>query len=81
MISTCSIIERDVNFQAECRTSCSTFLDGLCPEKIILMGMMADASDEVLTLCRFFDREAFETDQIRAALNGYPLMAITTCTF
>ena len=71
VISTSTIIERDANFGAEYRKSCRKFLDGLCPEKIILMGMMADASDEVLTLCRFFDREAFETDQMAAQIVAF----------
>ncbi len=64
VISTCTIVERGVNFKVEYRNSSRKFLDGLGPEKIILMGMMADASDEVLVLCRFFDREAFEAEQM-----------------
>ena len=71
VISTGSIIARGDSFKAEYRKSCRKFLDGLCPEKIILMGMMADASDEVLTLCRFFDREAFETDQMAAQIVAF----------
>ena len=31
---------------------------------VLLLGMMADASDEVLTLVRFFDREAFAIEQM-----------------
>ncbi len=62
VISTCSIIVRDNTFEAKFRKLCRRFLDELNPQRILLMGMMADASDEALVLCRFFDREAFEAE-------------------
>ena len=66
VISTSTIIERDVGFHAEYRTSCRKYLDGLCAHKSILMCMLADAIGEVLTRCRFFVREAFQTESMAA---------------
>jgi hypothetical protein len=60
VISTCHIIVRDKSFDKQYRTLCQQFLDELSPERILLLGMLADASEEVLTLVRFFDREAFD---------------------
>ena len=43
----------------------------LSPETILLLGMMADASDEVLVLVRFFDKEAFEVDRMAEAVETF----------
>ena len=43
----------------------------LSPETILLLGMLADASDEVLVLVRFFDKEAFEVDRMAEAVETF----------
>ncbi len=47
------------------------FLDALCPESILQLGMMADASDEVLTLIRLFDDEAHDISIQSVALRDF----------
>ena len=46
------------------RKLCQAFLAELDEDMVLLLGMMADASDEVLTLVRLFDREAFAIEQM-----------------
>ena len=38
------------------------------PKNLVLMGMLADASDECLVLTRFFDREAFRLEEMAEQL-------------
>ena len=41
------------------------------PQNVVLMGMLADASDECLVLTRFFDREAFRVEEMSEQLAGF----------
>ena len=38
---------------------------------VLLLGMMADASDEVLMLVRFFDRESFAIEQMAERVQAF----------
>ena len=38
---------------------------------VLLMGMLADATDERLVLTRFFDKEAFQLEDTTRQLNGF----------
>ena len=64
LIHTCDVISRDSSFDKKWRQLCQAFLAQLDEEKVLLLGMMADASDEVLQLVRFFDKEAFAIEQM-----------------
>ena len=41
------------------------------PRSLLLMGMLADASDECLVLTRFFDREAFRVEDMAEQLSAF----------
>jgi hypothetical protein len=41
------------------------------PQNAVLMGMLADASDECLVLTRFFGREAFRVEEMSEQLAGF----------
>ena len=68
MIATCAVIARDSSIAQTYRSVARRFLDRLDPTWILLLGMMADASDEILHLVRFFDKEAFEVDAMASAV-------------
>ncbi len=71
VISSCDIIARDHTIHGKFRNVATAFLMMLRPETILLLGMMADASDEVLALVRFFDKEAFEVDSMAEAVQTF----------
>ncbi len=68
VISTCNIIAYDATFKESFRKLCKHFLDSLCPEWILLLGMIADASDEVLAVVRFFDVASFDIEAMSAQI-------------
>lgn len=68
VIATCAVIARDASIDQRFRSAARRFLDRLDPTWILLLGMMADASDEILHLVRFFDKEAFEVDAMASAV-------------
>ena len=71
VISSCDLIARDSAIRGQFRRVAETFLTMLSPETILLLGMLADASDEVLVLVRFFDKEAFEVDRMAEAVETF----------
>ena len=71
VISSCDLIARDSAIRKQFRRVAETFLTMLSPETILLLGMLADASDEVLVLVRFFDKEAFEVDRMAEAVETF----------
>ena len=71
VISTCTVIAGDSANKDQYNNMSKEIIDELCPERIILTGMLADASDEAMVLCHFFDQEAFEPDQMAAQSMGF----------
>ena len=64
VICTCDIISRDSSFDKRWRQLSRQFLDELSEERVLLLGMLADANDELLQLVRLFDKEAFAIEQM-----------------
>ena len=58
-ISTMDIISQQRDLTSKEGQGAMEFLDFISNKNILLMGMMADATDEALMFVRFFDREAF----------------------
>ena len=65
LLSTCRIIRGTRERGSAASITCAKFLNLIIgqPEMILLMGMMADASDECLVLTRFFDKDMFELER------------------
>ncbi len=51
--------------------ACLSFLRWLDDEKLLLLGAMSDAGDEVILLARFFDCETFDTASIEAEIQQF----------
>ena len=64
VIHTCAVISRDSSLDKQWMQLCLAFLAQLDEEMLLLLGMVAAASDEVLQLVRFFDKEAFAVEQL-----------------
>ncbi len=66
LLTTCRIIRGTRERGSEAGQTCANFLNLIIgqPEVILLMGMMADASDECLVLTRFFDKDMFELERL-----------------
>ena len=71
VIHTCDVISRDSSFDKQWRQLYLTFLAQLDEEMLLLLGMVADASDEVLQLVRFFDKEAFAIEQMAERVHTF----------
>ena len=71
VLSSCNLIARGSAIRGQLRRVAETCLKMLSPETILLLGMLADASDEVLVLVRFFDKEAFEVDRMAEAVETF----------
>ena len=69
VIHRCDIISRDSSFDKRWRQLSRQFLDELSEERVLLLGMLADANDELLQLVRFFDKEAFATEMAEQVQN------------
>ncbi len=65
LISEATLLRGQLGNEAQ-RKGAADFLDLLTDEVFILMGMMADASDECLLLTRFFDKEQFQIEHMAA---------------
>ena len=59
-MSYCHVVVRDRGATSEEGQGCATFLTLLTEKNVILLGMMADGSDERVLLTRFMDRDMFE---------------------
>ena len=71
VICTCDIISRDSSFDKRWRQLSRQFLDELSEERVLLLGMLADASDELLQLVRFFDKEAFAIEKMAEKVQSF----------
>ena len=71
VICTCDIISRDSSFDKRWRQLSRQFLDELSEERVLLLGMLADASDELLQLVRFFDEEAFAIEKMAEKVQSF----------
>ena len=71
LISTCHIILERRQPRSEPGKSCTRFIDLLSEEVVVLLGMLADASDECLLLTRFFDQGMFEVANMSTEVLGF----------
>ena len=68
LLSYCTLVVRERGPTSDEGQGCIAFLECLTEENVILLGMMADASDECMILTRFMDKEAFEVGSMRIEL-------------
>ena len=68
LLSYCNLVVRERGPTSLDGQGCISFLDSLTEENVILLGMMADASDECMILTRFMDQESFEVGSMRIEL-------------
>ena len=71
LISTMEIIMRQRPTSSKEAQGARQFLAILNERSVLLMGMLADATDECLVLTRFFDKEAFQLEDTARQLNGF----------
>ncbi len=64
LMSTASIIGQTRQAGSKQSRGAKAFLHMLSDQAVLLLGMLADAADEVLLLVRFFDTNAFEAEQL-----------------
>ena len=64
-------VVRDRGATSEEGQGCVAFLTRLTEENVILLGMMADGSDECMLLARFMDSDMFEIGAVRFELQQF----------
>lgn len=47
------------------------FLDGLLPERLLALGLLADTGDEVAALVRFFDTSGYDLSAVPSILSAF----------
>ena len=68
LISTCHIVRDTQGMRTDAGRACNHFLNLLDAQAVVLLGMLADASDECLVLTRFFDEGIFELGNMSVEL-------------
>ena len=71
LISTALLIYRTRDAGSKEGQGVRSFMNLLNEKNVLLLGMMADASDECLMLTRFFDREAFRIEEMSNQLEAF----------
>ncbi len=71
LISTCHIVRDTQGMRTDAGRSCNHFLNLLGAQAVVLLGMLADASDECLVMTRFFDEGIFELGNMSVELLGF----------
>ena len=73
IISYCHIVSRDRGPSSAEGQGCGAFLNALTEESVILLGMIADASDECMMVTRLMDREIFDVGNMWSELDAFHL--------
>ena len=71
IISYCHIVGRDRGTLSVEGQGCGAFLNALVEESVILLGTIADASDECMMVTRLIDREIFDTGHMWSELDAF----------
>ena len=69
--SYCHIVTRDRGPSSVEGQGCGAFLNALTEESVILLGMIADASDECMMVTRMMDREIFDVGNMWSELDAF----------
>ena len=65
LVSYCHVVVRDRGATSEEGQNCAACIKILTQENVIILGVMADGSDERMLLSRFMDGDRFEIGAVR----------------
>ena len=71
LLSYCHVVTRERGATSVEGQRCLEFLQCITEQNVVLLGMMADASDECMLLTRFMDRDTFDIGSVHVELQKF----------
>ena len=71
LLSYCHVVTRERSANSPEVPRCLEFLQCITEQNVLLLGMMADASDECMMLTRFMDRDTFDVGCVHVELQKF----------